>query len=256
MRYSVADIEDQILCTLTRETLTGVISSSGTAITGVGTAFNTELTVGDVIVAPSDEITADQERLGTGLYTVATITDATNMTVTVAPSPALSGDKFALRYPDGEIFDANTYAGDLSASNFIIPQFMEGLVRRLPFILVQYLGRTSGKMDSNSIKSVYEHTLSFQLYVGAKSLRTGKEAARGAYVMLANTYDRLHGRAPVMASGQVLPSLTRLEGVPITTSEFNPLSPLMETGGSDERLIVNLPEIKVYSSSYKIKLVA
>ena len=256
MRYNVSDIEDQILATLTRDTLTGTISSSGTAITGVGTAFNTELEVGDQIIAPSNEITADQERLGTGVYEVATITDAENMTVTVAPSPALSTDAFALRYPDGEIFDCNTYAGDLSATNFMIPQFMEGLVRRLPFILVQYLGRTSGKMDSNSIKSIYEHTLTFQLYVGAKSLRSGKEAARGAYTMLANTYDRLHGRAPLMSTGQKLPSLALLEGVPITTSEFNPLSPLMETGGSDERLIVNLPEIKVYSTAYKIKLVA
>lgn len=249
MRYNVSDIEDQIIATLTRETLTGTISSVATAVIGVGTVFDTELTVGDEIVAPSDESGAE-------VLTVATITDATNMTVSTAPSVALSGDKFALRFPDGEIFDCQTYAGDLNATNFMIPQFMEGLVRRLPFIYVQYQGRVSGPKDANSIKSLYEHTLTFQLYVGAKSLRKGQEAARGAYTMLANVYDRLHGRMPLMASGQVNPGLARLEGIPITVSQFNPPTPLMETGGTDERLVINLPEIKVYSTSYKIRLIA
>lgn len=256
MRYAISDIEDQILATLTRETLTGTISSSGVNITGVNTLFTTELSVGNVIVAPTDETTPLQEQAGTNLLTVATITDPTHMTVSVAPSSALSGDKFSLRFPDSTSFECNTYAGDLSSNLFMLPEFQEGLIKRLPFVFVQYLGRTTAAKDHTSSLQYYEHILTFRLYVGAKSLRTGQEAARGAYDLLAIVYDRLHGKVPYMSSGQVFPNLPALEGVPITTSQFNPLTVLAETGGADEKLVVNLPSIKVYQTDFRLKLSA
>ena len=64
---------------------TGTISSSGTAITGVGTAFTTEFEVGDYI----------QEKGSDQIAKITVITDNTNMTVDTTFSPAASGDGFA-----------------------------------------------------------------------------------------------------------------------------------------------------------------
>lgn len=66
---------------------TGTISSSGTAITGSSTAFDTQLHVGDCITA------------GGQIRVVATITDATNMTVSVAFSPDVSSSSFVYGVP-------------------------------------------------------------------------------------------------------------------------------------------------------------
>lgn len=60
--------------------LTGTVSSSGTALTGSGTAFLTELVVDDLVTDSAGQIRQ-----------VATITNDTSATVTVAPSPAWSG---------------------------------------------------------------------------------------------------------------------------------------------------------------------
>lgn len=258
MNYAIADIEDQILATLTRDTLTGTMASTSTAVVGTNTVFTTELTVGDQIVAPANTVTPTQERAGTGVYTVSVITDNTNLTLSTAPSPALSGAAFAKRFPDGTAFEAATYAGDLNANLFMIPEFHQGLVHRLPLIFVQYLGRATTKPDHDSVHGIYQHILTFRLYIGTENQRSGQEASRAAYDMLADVYDRLHGKVPVMASSQKLPGLTVLEGVPInmtTYPSFNPLTPLVETGGADERLVVNLPDIKVFSTDFKIKLV-
>ncbi len=249
MRYHVDEIEDQIIATLTRDTMTGTITTTGTAVVGTNTLFNTELEVGDEIMSASDEASPQ-------IRTVSVITDSTHLTVSEAFSPNLSGEPYALRYPDGTRFECNTHAGEISSTTFMIPELMEGFVRRIPLILVQYQGRTTGKGDSDSTASIYTHTLIFRLYAGAESLRSGQEAARGAYDLLEIVYDRLHGRIPLMASNQVNPNMPLLEGVPISTSEFNPLSPLMETGGADEKLVVNLPDIKVYQSDFKIKVIA
>lgn len=60
--------------------LTGTSSSSGTAVTGSGTAFTTELVVGDVIGTVAN-----------GFRRVTSITDATHLAVDVAFDVALSG---------------------------------------------------------------------------------------------------------------------------------------------------------------------
>lgn len=66
-------------------TLTGTASSSGTAVTGSGTAFTTELVVGDVIGNTTN-----------GYRRVTAITDATHLTVDVAFDIALSGSTLYL----------------------------------------------------------------------------------------------------------------------------------------------------------------
>jgi len=66
---------------------TGTISSSGTAVTGSGTSFTTELSVGDTIIAGGTNID------------VASITDDTHLTTAYAFDPALSGESFTIAKP-------------------------------------------------------------------------------------------------------------------------------------------------------------
>ena len=79
--------------------LTGTVSSSGTTVTGSGTAFTSQLAVGDIILSDS------QTRR------VATITNNTSLTTDAAFSGALSGDTFVKHYPSGHIFDFSTDGG-------------------------------------------------------------------------------------------------------------------------------------------------
>ncbi|MEY4744299.1 MAG: hypothetical protein RL272_244 [Candidatus Parcubacteria bacterium] len=60
-------------------TLTGTATSSGTAVTGSGTAFNTEVSVGDTLVSASG-----------GSCTVTVIGSATSITCSGAPSPVFA----------------------------------------------------------------------------------------------------------------------------------------------------------------------
>jgi hypothetical protein len=149
----------------------------------------------------------------------------------------------------------NTYAGQISAQNFLDPSYEQGFVNLLPFCLVSYQGRVSQKSDRDSSGLTYIHTLTFRIYVGATSLRMYQDAVRNCYDMLAALYDDLHGKVP-KSTPQCLPAYTTLDGTAITTSEFTAISPLYESGGTDERLVVNLPRIVVYQSDYSIRLVA
>lgn len=83
---------------------TGTISSSGTAITGVGTAFSTEFEVGDFI----------QEKGNDQIAEITGITDDTNMTVDVTFSPAAAGDNFA----KVTLWAYDTLGGGTSAGTF------------------------------------------------------------------------------------------------------------------------------------------
>jgi phage gp37-like protein len=148
-----------------------------------------------------------------------------------------------------------TYAGEVNLRTFLDAEEMQGFIRLLPFILVSYQGRTSTKSDRDSRGKLYIHTLTFRLFIGAKSLRVTRDASRSAYDILAAVYDDLHGKVP-KSTIQGIPNNTALSGTTITTSEFNPLSPLLEAGGTDERLVVITPEIVVYSTDYNLKLLA
>ena len=149
----------------------------------------------------------------------------------------------------------DTYAGQISPEIFYEPEHMQGFVKLLPFCLVSYQGRVGEKANRDSSGKTYIHTLTFRFFAGAKSLRSIQEAVRGAYDILAACFDDLHGKVP-KSDPQLLPSYTPLDGTAITISEFNSLSPLYETGGIDEGLIVSLPGIVIYQSSYHIKLLA
>lgn len=151
--------------------------------------------------------------------------------------------------------------GEITLSTFLNPTLMEGLIKRTPFVLVQYQGISDSVPDSTH--TVYIDTLVFRLFIGAESLRSTRDAQRyGAYPMLRATYDALHGKAPRMLVQQQLPNasgfLSPSNELPngIDTVGFNPVSVLMRRGGQDERLMVNTLKLVVYQKDFKIRLLA
>ena len=153
-----------------------------------------------------------------------------------------------------------THAGEITAT-FLDPSLMEGVVNLLPFVFVQYHGKRATSRDSMGV--IYIHQLTFRLYVGARSLRSKKEAQRSAYGMLRTIYDALHGRVPNIQglAGQFVPNtpqgaLNTGPGGSITTAGFNAQTPIFEAGGQDELLVYNLPTIAIYQTDYTITLIA
>ncbi len=153
-------------------------------------------------------------------------------------------------FGDGVLID--TLAGEVNPQMFFNPEMMQGFIKLLPFVLISYQGRT-GEYDSGGEN--YTHTLTFRFYTGAQSARMVQEASRNNYDMMAAIYDDIHGKV-IKSTPQYIPGATPLSGQPITIPEFNALSPFYESGGKDERLIVNLPRIVVYASDYSTKVVA
>lgn len=153
--------------------------------------------------------------------------------------------------------NVDTLAGQVNPQMFFNPEYMQGFIRALPFAYVSYQGRTSTKADRDSSGRTYIHTLTFRVFVGAKSARAvSQEAVRDCYTMLAAVYDDLIGFVPYSSPQKLTGYSDVLSGKPITTSEFNPQTPFYEAGVSDESLVVNLPAIVVYKSDYSIRLVA
>ncbi len=153
-----------------------------------------------------------------------------------------------------------THAGEISVRTFTEPSLLEGFIALLPFIFVQYQGRVGGEslkgFKPTSDKTVYFHEIRFRLYVGAESLRATQEAQRlSAYPMLAAIYDDLHGKLPYADIVANYPN-AKLSGAKITTTGFNPGTPLMEAGGADEKLVVILPHLVVYQTDYILTLMA
>lgn len=148
-----------------------------------------------------------------------------------------------------------TFAGQVSAQMFNNPEWMQGFIALLPFVLVSYQGRTSTKADWDSSGKTRLHLIKFRIYTGAQSGRTTKEAVRGAYDMLGAVFDDLHAKVPV-TSAQQLPGYTPLSGTALTSSGVRVLGPLYSNEGNDETLVVNIPGIVVYSSDFFLKMLA
>ncbi len=158
-----------------------------------------------------------------------------------------------LRTALGTGVQVKTHAGDVSFRTFQDPTLLEGFIHQAPFVYVQYQGKEMTDRDTNFL--VAWHRIRFRFYVGAQSLRTGQDRQRAAYDILATLYDTIHGRWPT-PSTIIEASLPRLSGDPTTQGEFNPKTPLVEAGGRDEALIVNLPQIAVYQTDYTVELMA
>jgi hypothetical protein len=145
------------------------------------------------------------------------------------------------------------HSGEVTPRTFADPSEMIEIIHLLPFVLIQYMGRDVS--ESNDMRTEYAHRLRFRLYVGSKSLKLPYEQQRAAYEILSLIYDDLHGRWP-LGSYAISPDLPLLSGETITVTEFRPLTGLVAGSGTDERLIVNLPDIKVFHTDYTITLLA
>ena len=77
-----------------------------------------------------------------------------------------------------------THEGEINQATIGSSQLMDGIIKRVPFIFVQYLGRIGEPRDA--AKTKYIHTLHFRIYVGARSLRLKREAQLTCYSMLAS----------------------------------------------------------------------
>jgi len=152
----------------------------------------------------------------------------------------------------GSINLIDTLAGEVNPQMFFNPELMQGIIRLLPFVLISYQGR-AGEYDSGGEN--YTHTLTFRFFSGTQSVRRTQEAIRNNYDMMAALYDDIHGKV-IKSTPQYIPGATPLSGMAITIPEFNALSPFYESGGKDERLIINLPGIVVYASDFSVRVVA
>lgn len=143
-----------------------------------------------------------------------------------------------------------THAGEISGAYFEDPTLFEGLTQQLPFIFVQYQGKT--KMQSDSVKRLDIHAVKFRFFVAAESLRATRESQISAYELLRGLYDTIHGTFFNYTGAAFTPVLA---GTQITTA-MRQIEPLTEQGGSNEALRVNLPRIVVYSTDYVCQVLA
>lgn len=155
---------------------------------------------------------------------------------------------------DGNFADVNvrTYAGDLSGVVFEDPAMYEGLLQKLPCVFIQYLGKK--KLQSDSVKELDIHEPVFRFHIAAQSLRTTKESQRGAYVILRDLYDSIHGHWFNVDNMLYTPALDATEIT--STRGMRQLEPITESNGSNEILRVHLPRIVVYSTDYVFQVLA
>lgn len=173
-------------------------------------------------------------------YNIEDIED--QLLATLAASSALTG------------VNRETHAGQIDQQMFLDPDAIGGLVHRLPFIYVQYIGRTTSGEDMDSMNADQVHTVRFRFYVGAQSLRSRKESQRSAYAMLRGLFDAIHGKVPNPSSALVGPTV--LSGTSITTTGFRPMSVFAPAGGIDEQMILFDKNICIYQTDYSIRLQA
>ena len=151
--------------------------------------------------------------------------------------------------------NVDTFAGEINEQMFLDPEYMQGVIRLLPFTYVSYKGRTSTERSHDSSGKTWIHTLRFTIFTGAKSFRATQEASRNCYDMMAATFDALSGKI-LKTSPQQLATYTVMSGTALTSTGVNVLSPFYESGGDDEGLIVAMPAIVVYQSDYIVKMLA
>ncbi len=173
-------------------------------------------------------------------YNIEDIED--QLLATLAASSALSG------------VNRETHAGQIDQQMFLDPAYLGGLVTRLPFVYVQYLGRTTSERDMDTLTVDQEHTVRFRFYIGAQSLRARKESQRSAYAMLRAVFDAIHGKVP--NPSPAIAGVTTLSGTAITTTGFRPMSVFAPAGGIDEQLIALDKNICIYQTDYSVRLLA
>jgi phage gp37-like protein len=150
---------------------------------------------------------------------------------------------------DAANVNVRTHVGDVNPAVFLDPSMktqLEGFIRQLPFVYVQYQGKR--KVSTDSTKKTAYYNLRWRFYVGTKSLREKRDAQLSAYDILDSLYDAIHGRIPNSTdnAGWVI---DKLSGDPILTP-ITVTKPFESAEGEDEKLLVNIPGVVVYSSDF------
>ena len=150
--------------------------------------------------------------------------------------------------------DIRTHAGEINAGTFLNEITIEEIRQSIPFILIQYQGREW--MNADETRQVNRFRLKYRIYVGASSMRTKQEGQRSAYGILGAIYDDIQGSVPYSVP-QKLEGITGvtgkiLAGIAITDVDFSPMTVLRIAPGQDERIMVNMPDLVVYSTDYAI----
>ena len=86
----------------------------------------------------------------------------------------------------------NVHAGELTQRNMESPEMLQTLIDMRRFILLQYCGKSSEKINSSKTETL--HTLRFRFYVGAIDVFQLSLAREDAYNYLAAIYDSIQGR--------------------------------------------------------------
>jgi hypothetical protein len=153
----------------------------------------------------------------------------------------------------GENVTVARHCGEVNILMFDDPAYWEGLVKKIPFVLIRYVGKRGVGDDAN--KLLRFHEVHFSAYVGTKNEQDKELGVEEAEVYLAKMFDLWHGH--MFNSTQTFASvIPKLNGVQITTSGFGQMRSLMEDDGDNERLIVSFPEIVLYETKYNARLKA
>lgn len=146
-----------------------------------------------------------------------------------------------------------SHAGQITALFFQDAYLKEGLLKNLPFIFVQYQGKS--KVDHDSVMGLDIVEIRFRFFIAAQSLRSTKEAQVSCYSMLASLYENIHGKNFHYA-GNLITEIPQLNAPLMTVIEMNQQSPLTEANATIEQLIVNLPDVVVYQTDYVCSVLA
>ncbi|GEM_PF-5827619 len=106
------------------------------------------------------------------------------------------------------------HAGEVSQTALEKPEMLQTLIAMRRFILLQYLGKTSEKINSSRTETI--HRLMFRFYVGSVDVFQLSLAREDAYKYLAAIYDSIQGKWLASAEYQRADSLQGLTGKPIT----------------------------------------
>ena len=145
-----------------------------------------------------------------------------------------------------------THVGDINPATFLDKVQMEGFIKKLPAIYVQYQGKR--KVQTDSTKQTVYYNLRWRFYVCTQSLRGSRGSQLSAYLLLSALYDSLHGKIPNSTdnSAYVVP---KLDGE-VIVSPFTAPKPFETPDGEDEKLLVILPGVVVYQSDFVVTVMA
>ncbi len=149
--------------------------------------------------------------------------------------------------------NVRTYAGELSGLFFEDASRLQGLITQLPFIFIEYNGKSVTTKSANFQTIIHKPV--FRFYVGAQSLRMTQESARSCYSILRYLFDDINAKFFNYTGAAGLAASNKLGGTAMSLGGYQQQQPLKEVGDSERTLFI-LPRIAVYVTDYDCQLLA